>query len=354
MKYIFLLFVLMLPTSCTGLKIMSHDALDAGTDSILQDGKEEASDGHTACSWKKKKGVIRITNNSSRSSAPSLVWTGQEYGVAWTDRRNGNYEIYFARISKSGVKQGRDIRITNNSSRSSAPSLVWTGQEYGVAWTDSGDRNPEVYFARISKSGVKQGDDIRITNISSSYDPSLVWTGQEYGVAWGDFRDRNPEIYFTRISKSGVKQGDDIRITSNFSGSFAPSLVWTGEEYGVAWYDYRDGNEEIYFARISKSGVKQGDDIRITNISSSDHPSLVWTGEEYGVAWCDYQDGNEEIYFARISKSGVKQGDDIRITNDSGSSTFPSLVWTGEEYGVAWCDDRDGNEEIYFARIVCK
>jgi len=46
-----------------------------------------------------------------------------------------------------------------------------------------------------------------------------------------------------------------------------------------------------------------------------------------------------------------KIGRDVRITNDASYSGFPSLAWTGSKYGVSWEDERDGNDEIYFARI---
>jgi hypothetical protein len=68
------------------------------------------------------------------------------------------------------------------------------------------------------------------------------------------------------------------------------------------------------------------------------------------VSWYDDRDGNAEIYFARIDSSGNKIGSDVRITNDSSDSVYPSLVWnwTSAEYGVSWTDNRDGNFNIYF------
>jgi predicted RecA/RadA family phage recombinase len=218
---------------------------------------------------------------------------------------------------------------------------------------DNRDWNSEIYFARISAAGVKLGSDTRITNDASiSSAPSLVWTGSEFGVAWYDDRDGDYEIYFTRISADGVKLGSDIRVTNDASTSSVPSLVWTGSEYGVAWYDGRDGDTEIYFTRISAAGAKLGSDVRITNAAGdSGDPGLVWIGSEYGVAWMDNRDGSREIYFARISAAGAKLGSDVRITNAAGDSWSHSLVWSGGEYGVAWEDNRDGNAEIYFARI---
>lgn len=97
---------------------------------------------------------MRITNNTASSVYPSLVWTGTEYGVTWEDTRDGNYEIYFARINSAGVKQGGDIRITNYAGASQSPVLVWTGAEYGLAWDDS--RTGDIYFAIFNSGGTKR------------------------------------------------------------------------------------------------------------------------------------------------------------------------------------------------------
>ncbi len=299
-----------------------------------------------------------ITNESDLMYWLSLVWTGTEYGVVWNDCRNGIYEIYFTRISVSGLKVGNDTRISDDDGHNSyKPSLVWTGSEYGVSWEDERNGNREIYFTKINASGSKIGNDTRISadDDHNSFNASLVWTGSEYGVAWGDDQNEYYETYFARINASGSKIGYDTRISANDDyDSFNPSLVWTGSEYGVAWHDYRDEDYEIYFARISPSGLKIGYDTRISINDDYDslNPSLVWTGAEYGVSWEDYRNGDREIYFARISSSGLKIGNDTRIsTNDEHSSSNPSLVWTGSEYGVSWSDFRNEDREIYFARL---
>jgi len=308
--------------------------------------------------WGKLGIDVRITNDSAQSLNPSIVWNGSGYGVCWEDYRDGNWEIYFTRMDSYGSKIGSDVRITNAPDFSEFCSLVWTGTEYGVSWDDYRDdpSYPEIYFARIDASGNKIGSDVRITNnTGDSYMPSLVWTGTEYGVSWDDNRSGHYEIYFARIDASGKKIGSDIRITNASVFSDWSSLVWTGTNYGVSWEDNRDGDWEIYFARIDASGTKIDSDVRITNSAGqSGEPSLVWreAGNEYGVSWCDERDANREIYFARIDSSGNKIGSDVRITNEiTGLSQDPSLATIGSEYGVAWDDNRDGNSEMYFARI---
>jgi hypothetical protein len=284
-------------------------------------------------------------------SHPSLVWTGSEYGVSWADTRSTSTEIYFARISASGSKLDPEAAITDvDGYRSATPSLAWTGTEYGVSWADSRTLgNPEIFFARISDSGVKVGYDTEISETVYDEYPSLVWTGSEYGVSW---RNGDSKISFARISGSGTSIGSNVQITTNPARTNTPSLAWTGGNYGVSWQDERDGNFEIYFAMISASGSKLGFDIRITNASGfSFSPSLVWTGSEYGVSWQDDREGNYEIYFARISDSEIKIGSDIRITSNAGQSSLPSLAWTGSEYGLSWQDDSGGNYGIYFVRL---
>jgi len=55
-----------------------------------------------------------------------------------------------------------------------------------------------------------------------------------------------------------------------------------------------------------------------------------------------------------ISSTGEKIGS-IWIADGDGSSSWDGkwqeLVWTGNEFGLVWQDERDGVVKIYFARI---
>ena len=302
-------------------------------------------------------GDVRVSDGSRESDHPAAVWTGTEYGVVWQDARDENFEIYFTRLNSSVQKLMWDVRITSNPALSGFPSIVWTGTEFGVAWEDNRDGNSEIYFARISTAGLKLGEEVRITaSEGSSGSPSLAWNGTEFGLAWSDDRTGVSEIYFARINSSGVKQGEDVRVTETAQYSGLPSLAWTGTEYGVAWMDGPySGGSYIYFARLSPEGVKQGTDVQLTNGSRSiSGPSLAWAGTEYGLAWSEGAYQQQEIYFARVSSSGVKQGASLSLTSNSWDSRDPSLVWTGSQYGLAWEDGRGvyTYRDIYFARVT--
>jgi hypothetical protein len=103
----------------------------------------------------------------------------------------------------------------------------------------------------------------------------MVWTGTEYGVSWTDYRDGNHEIYFGQISAYGSKIGREVRLTFDPGSALAgpSSLAWAGSEYGVSWFDTRDGTAELYFARIGSIDDSDGDglaDVAETLIHSTD------------------------------------------------------------------------------------
>ena len=362
-----------IPISAQAVRISVDDAFDSGHSKLAlmgteygvawsdyRDGNAEIYFARIDADGAKIVSDTRISvDDTYDSNGLSLVWTGIEYGVAWSDYRDGNAEIYFARIDSNGTKIGSDTRISVDDTYDSIDSsLVWTGTEYGVAWTDYRDVSSSIYFARIDANGTKIGNDTRISvdDTYSSRKPSLVWTGSEYGISWEDGRDADFEIYFARIDANGTKIGSGTRISpSDTYDSQSPSLIWTGTQFGLAWGDERDIFSSIYFARIDANGTKIGSDTRISvdDAYDSDNPSLVWTGTEFGVAWENYRDGDFwEIFFGRIDANGTKIGSDTRISvDDTYNSEFPFLVWTGSEYGISWEDGRDGNAEIYFAHF---
>jgi hypothetical protein len=298
----------------------------------------------------------RVSNGVSDSEFPAMVWTGTEYGVAWGDFRHGNAEIYFARLDASGtLVPGSEVRVTDNPGDSEQPSLAWTGTEYGIAWHDDRDGDHEIFFKRIDAAGVPvPASEVWVTSdaFDSQY-PSLVWTGYGYGIAWQDLSVGSWEIFFTRLSTAGIPDNPGTRVSfSDPANAANPELVWNGDGYGVAWRDKRHGNYEIYFAPIDADGVP-GTNNRITNDSGySSELSLVWTGDGYGVAWNDTRHGDWEVFFARIDAAGVKIGSDVLITNDDAfDSWYPTVAWSGSEYGLVWQDNRSGENEVYFARL---
>lgn len=260
-------------------------------------------------------------------------------------------------------KIGDDLQVTDDPASSRYPAIAFTGSQFGIVWqddrNDTAEGNTEIYFARISTDGMKIADDIRVTeDPAQSLYPSICFSGSEYAIVWQDGRDDdgttgNTEIYFTRLSPDGTKIGDDIRITNDPALSERPIIVHGSSNYGLFWQDARDGNYEIYFAQLAPDGTNITGEVRITSHrSNSKYPAAIFTGSRFGITWVDNRNGNDEIYFATISEDGTIDLPDTRISNAIGRSSFPSVAFSGTNYAISWDDYRDIDYEIYASIIA--
>jgi large repetitive protein len=180
-----------------------------------------------------------------------------------------------------------------------------------------------------------------------------VFADAEFGVAWQAAGQNGPDIFFVRVDAQGNPIGSAANVTNADDDSVEAALAWGGADpigYGLAWSDTRDGNGEIYFARLKQSGaVLDAQGIRVTSTASdSVHPSVAWNGSVWAIAWQDSAGGEPGIWLAHVSTSGVASKP-VRIAGAAAPATAPSLAWSGKSYGAAWSDARDGAPAIYFA-----
>ncbi|MFH1438207.1 MAG: hypothetical protein ABIJ56_21040 [Pseudomonadota bacterium] len=300
--------------------------------------------------------ILVITSEYSTSTDPSLAFTGSEFGVVWNDTRDGNHEVYFARVSLDGEKIGSDVRMTFDTGTSTRQSLAFSGSVFGLAWQDMRSASGmNVYFTRISTTGDKLDGDIQISSEDDSLGaryPDIAATESGFGMAW--VRNGPRDLHLTRLSRGGAILGSSIVAPDGVARNLwaVPSLVYTGTGFGVSWVDESNENKELYFAAMGNTGTLVTSPVRVTFEGNSWMPSLVYASGEYGLAWLDDRDGNGEIYVVRLDEDGAKVGTDTRVTEDEAASTFPSAAYSGYEYAIAWVDERDLNPELYFTRLA--
>jgi hypothetical protein len=300
----------------------------------------------------------RLTNNSAVSHFPSIAASRSVVHVVWEEYRDGNAEIYYKRSPDGGLTWGADTRLTNNPGLSLSPSVAASGNVVHVSWYDLRDGNSEIYYKRSADGGLTWGADMRLTNnTAGSTLPAVAVAGTDVHVAWEEYRHGPAEIYYKRSADGGVTWGADTRLTNNGANSFAPSIAASDSDVSVAWFDHRDGNDEIYQKHSGNSGANWGPDTRVTNNAAvSNYPSVSVSGANVHLVWFDERDGNTEIYYNRSADHGGSWGADVRLTNDAARSTDPCVAVSGSNVHVIWTDARDnaptysGNYEIYYKR----
>lgn len=259
-----------------------------------------------------------LVGGSGYSVHLSAVWNGSEYGVVWWDARdntgcpiggNPRGRAYFMRVSSNGDKIGEEVPVPTELSSAVTgayrPLIVWTGNDYGIFWTDQRESGTcsgnlhNIYYAKLDQNGNKILGDIKLIRSSSSgniHVQSVAWNGSNFGLAYG-----HGTLYFAKMSPSGDTLVSDVVITDQGFSNY-PKLAWDGLNYAVAWSSNKAGNDEIYFAKLDTSGNKVGDETRITNDSapSSFLSNLIFDDDLYKVAWLDQRDDTvDEVYFAQ-------------------------------------------------------
>ncbi len=303
---------------------------------------------------------VRVTTTSGIDAHPALTWNGTRYGLVYADNSSGNFELYFRLLEANGTPVGNPIRITNSANASDWPDLVWTGAFFGLAWEDerSGASKEDIYFQKLDANGQKVGPEIQVTTDSArQMAPILKWSGTDFGVAWTDTRFTQREIYFRKLDANGQLVGAETRISNDAADSAWPDLAWNGTDWATVWHDSRDGNSEVYLARVAANGQRIGPELRLTQSNGfSGYPSIDWNGFQYGLSWQDDRSGSTAIYFAQVNALGMKNGSDLKVSSGSGTSAFTTALWNGSTYAFAWRDDRhapNGNTELYFAFVGC-
>ncbi len=155
-----------------------------------------------------------VISNAYRSQIfPKVAFDGVNFFVIWQDDRNYPTTcLYGARINEDGVViDTNGIRITDVNSNESFPAIIYNGENYFVCFASIlNSWHKDIYGARMTTDGVLIDTNwiaISLANRDQIL-PSIVFTGQEYFVVWSDFRNdpnnMTPEVYGARISIDGI------------------------------------------------------------------------------------------------------------------------------------------------------
>jgi hypothetical protein len=292
---------------------------------------------------------------------PSVAFDGTNYLVVWQDSRGIDFDIYGARVDMSGtVLDPAGIAILAQPQDQLGPSAAFDGSNYLVVWLDyRGLGSPDIWGIRVSPSGSVL-DPFGRAITSDTYlqaCPSVAFDGTNYLAVWEEWR-KFPEsdIYGCRVSKSLVPLDPlGIAISIAPGDQLSPSIAFDGTNCLVVWEDGRGGDLEIYGARVEMTGTvldTAGIGITTGYDEGGAEPAVAFDGTNYLVAWTKMGVGLDDIYGARVSKSGaVLDSPAIAICTASWFQGRSFVISGGTDYLVAWEDRRGEDVDIYGARV---
>ncbi|WP_438025973.1 hypothetical protein [Sorangium sp. So ce233] len=214
--------------------------------------------------------------------------------LAWVARERGETQVYVTKLDATGAKVAQKKLTTaprkkqgGAASEASDVAIAYDGAGgFIVAWVDSRDGNAEVYAARIDRALNRTLPDRRITNAPlDAAEVQIAVRGQEAWLVWSDARpaggaaaggavepsgEASGDIFLARLDVKTLQRiGDESRLHASPEHSRSPVLAPLEGGALVGWVDEVAGGGasagggaaaggHARFVRLDSGGAAQG------------------------------------------------------------------------------------------------
>ena len=311
-------------------------------------------------------GAFAIANAPGDQLSPVVAFDGNNYLVVWQDHRNGEWDIYGARVTTSGVVlDTASIQISVELYNQRYPSISFGDTQYLVIWSNwDGYTRVSLSGCRVDTTGiVVDTSGIAVAPTGQPERSAVAFDGTNYFVIWAkaSWAGSYANIYGARVSASGqVLDTNGIFVGQGTHNHYCnyPSLAFDGTNY-LAVYGEKWGWPEIYTQvcghRVNQSGVVLDINPILIYENSGSMPRAAFDGSNYLITlvreyeqWPPYY---LEIKARRLTCTGQLIGETATISGDNWRRS-PALVFDGSNYFTVWVDCRDFvSSTIYGSRI---
>jgi len=303
-----------------------------------------------------------VAPDTSDSAGGPLIWVGDRYGLAWQDRRFGNYEMFFALLAPDGTKATPDIRLSDAPGFSINSSMAWSGSDFYVVWQDDRAGLFDVYAQRVNVYGEPIGDNVRLTpeGVYNDEAPTVAVGANSLGLAYANGQAGLQLIRFQAYDLESLQPTTEIvEVTGTGSEAVYPSLVWNEDRYLVTWYDRTASVKAIHAATLSEDGVLIDGPTVISSpgVFRSRYPTALPLGDRALLIYADDRDQNTgyELYSRMITATLEPITEEQRLTTAAFDSIYPVAAFGPDgNVGVLFRDDRlDGEHHVWFTQLGC-
>jgi TolB protein len=264
---------------------------------------------------------VSITGSESRISITVTCETRQ---IAYTDDRDGDYEIYV-----SGLNGHPATQLTNNTAFDGIPS--WSPDGERIAFASERDGASEIYVMNADGSAVQ-----RLTH-DTIRDVTPRWSPDGTRILFQSYRAGASQLFVMRGDGSDVRQitfAPDTagRAAWSADGSLIGYSVWRGPNVGNYIYTVRpDGTEkrQITFARPLDAYPRQDLD-------------PAWSPDGKRIAFTN----NANIY-PELSVMNADGTDFVQLSHDGANGFVIGPVWSLDGKRIAYMRHYAGINSIW-------
>ncbi len=294
--------------------------------------------------------------------------------VSWFLWVSNNYDVYVQHVSSAGTTLWNSNGVVVcNAANNQAYSVLVADPAFGglfVAWLDerAAVGNQDIYLQYLNSSGVAQltANGIPVCTAAGNQSKLGMVSDGSYGaiLSWLDSRGTYPTPYVSRVLYNGAvswgANGAALTVGVN-ADAYNPVIVPDGRNGAiVGWYDWRNGNSDVYAQRLSNSGtiLWTNNGVPVTSLAA-DQVNVAMASDGAGgavFAWIDSRNGNSDVYAQRVAVGGTASWTTNGVAVCTAAGTQANVRIAGDGSGgavIAWTDSRAlSDADIYAQRVT--
>jgi MYXO-CTERM domain-containing protein len=305
---------------------------------------------------------IPISTTATSEWEPAVGSNGTDFIVVWAEDHQGTgQDLYASRVSASGSVIDPDrFLVSNAASNQFRPAIAFNGDAFLLAWQDSRAGNTDIYAMRLDAAGATlDGGDFAVASTpNDEIQPAVASNASDFLVSWCDNSSFGVyDVYASRVSAAGVVADPaGIALTVGPTHALLPSIASFGDDYLVAWHQYRNVSWDVLAAIVTAAGTVAVNQITLARTAQEYEPAIASNGTTFLVTWTDgrtHDSSAYDIMGARLSASGTMLDPaGIAISRAQGDQKLSAVTSNGTDYLVAWQDQRNGTGVDVFASRV--
>ncbi|MDI6740115.1 MAG: FlgD immunoglobulin-like domain containing protein [Candidatus Edwardsbacteria bacterium] len=184
----------------------------------------------------------------------------------------------------------------------------------------------------------------------------VVWTCRVYE---GSPTPDTCNLYYQRYDSVGNRIGGNVLLSYNIPFHGSSVAMNPNGRFVIGWAERTSSINQMRCQIFDSTGTMAGDDFLVNDTTIlayySGPKAAMDSAGNFVVCWCDNRVGNNDVYFKRYDDNGNPISGDVKVSDDTANASQSALEISMNRDGrfvMVWEDPREGgvNPDIYTQR----
>jgi hypothetical protein len=170
--------------------------------------------------------------------------------------------------------------------------------------------------------------------------PKIAAGAGGFFAVWEDSRNGASDIYGTRLTEAGaILDAAGLAVSTDVAIEDRADVAFSAGAYVVVWESGDTGDHDVWGRTVGTNGVLGPAFVVAGGPGDQGTPVIACGTTRCVVAYVDNASGNYDVYARAVTPAGAA-GTALDVSHGATAEFGPVIVSRGDDYYVAWQDDR--------------